>query len=537
MELNKFYCNKCDKVFEDKCEILKHMLLNHKEKELNIEKESEIVINMIRSITENIVENVEMSDNDKDGNKEESVSTFDLKRALSVSPTIKTQSSKREKKEQSTSKKVVDNKNLEDEMINLEEGAKLLEEGLTLLKEENTKLKTEVQKRDEDIFLLKEENNGLKKENRESKDKMKKVEDDAMEVVLKVSESLRGDLEKKKEEVVGAWKEYNKMKKEHEDKYTILMKENVKISEDMARMQEERDVAQVKVESLEAIEKAKKYETNLQKFTDNFPAGCNTISQDDAMDTGEPIDECIKLAKCIGNCKNLELGQVMRLKELKESGSNRTSPQSKTEAKQQNKTTFKCKHCDFNSENKDELNTHIISNHECHCTKCGGTSRSITNQDKHFQNFPGREDQTTKRPCRYFNQPGGCKKGSHCDFNHNGRSAAKVPKLCKDRQTCTWKPCCKFVHPEDGDQMPSRNISMNQQTPEKMTKKTNNQRLSPVTTRNQQNFHQTDFSQPPPNSIKEPAWKVEDPKMWLIPLKLQSLKEFPNLSGREGKRN
>ena len=44
------------------------------------------------------------------------------------------------------------------------------------------------------------------------------------------------------------------------------MDENVKIGEDMVTMQEEKDLAQAKVESFEAIDKAKKYEANLKQF-------------------------------------------------------------------------------------------------------------------------------------------------------------------------------------------------------------------------------------------------------------------------------
>jgi hypothetical protein len=48
------------------------------------------------------------------------------------------------------------------------------------------------------VHILKEDNKQLKIEAQQHKGNMKKVEDDAMEVVLKVSESLRGDIEKRK---------------------------------------------------------------------------------------------------------------------------------------------------------------------------------------------------------------------------------------------------------------------------------------------------------------------------------------------------
>lgn len=93
---------------------------------------------------------------------------------------------------------------LSTEQFNMDRGAKLIEEDLSVLKEENTQLKTEAQEKEEDMRLLKQEINELKKETQKQRHTIKKVDDDAMEVVLKVSESLRGDLERKEEEEVDA---------------------------------------------------------------------------------------------------------------------------------------------------------------------------------------------------------------------------------------------------------------------------------------------------------------------------------------------
>ena len=551
-------CEVCDKKFQDKSIALKHMLLEHKENHLDTEKESERVVNMVRSITEKIIDNVETSE--EDGEKKE---MSELKRAHSVSPPNKVQTSKREKKEQTSENtdNKVDIKTSNDELANVYQEENLFKEDLTLMREKNTPLQIELLEKEEDIRLLKEENNELKKkekdmhvlkeENNELKKKvnkhkedLKKVEDDAMEVVLKVSESLRGDIEKKKEEVQGAWKEFKKLKKEQEEKYKVLVDENVKIGKEMAKMQEEKDLAQAKVESFEAIDKAKKYEANLKQFIQEFPAGCSTSTQDDAMDTGETVNECVKISSCIGDCDNLKLDHIRRLKELKDSGSNRKSPQVQPENKPQNqpttKTTFKCKHCNFISEIKNELEVHIKNTHKCNCTMCGGTERNMTNMDHHYRNFPERRELRTKGPCRYHNQTGGCKKGDQCDFDHQGRQVLKIPKLCKNGRSCTWKPCCKFIHQEDGDQMPDQ-INRELRTPERrqnLNPMNHQQRLSsPQNLRNhhqQLNFQQEDFSRPPPGASQEPAVRVrEDLKKW----SLMSLRDFPTIARKEGTRH
>ena len=62
--------------------------------------------------------------------------------------------------------------------------------------------------------------------------------------------------------------------------------------------------------------------------------------------------------------------------------------------------------------------------------------------------------------CAFYQQPRGCKKGLNCDFsndaNINQNPIVKVPKLCYNGLACTWKPRCRYVHPEDGEAIPTR---------------------------------------------------------------------------------
>ena len=56
-------------------------------------------------------------------------------------------------------------------------------------------------------------------------------------------------------------------------------------------------------------------------------------------------------------------------------------------------------------------------------------------------------------------QPRGCKKGSKCDFSHErvgNNQVEKLPKLCQNSRMCSWKPRCRYIHPEDGKTLPER---------------------------------------------------------------------------------
>ena len=157
--------------------------------------------------------------------------------------------------------------------------------------------------------------------------------------------------------------------------------------------------------------------------------------------------------------------------------------------------------------------------------------------DVHFQNFHERRDKRTKGPCRYYNQTGGCKKGDQYDFDHQRGTVIKVPKVCKIGQVCTWKPCCKFVHLEDGDQMPDpRNREM--RTPERKLNQT--PRTSPRSSLQNQtnlmsqnlNFQQLEISQPPRGVGQK---SVEIRRKWLRPPSLESMNHFPNLLRKQGR--
>ena len=108
-----------------------------------------------------------------------------------------------------------------------------------------------------------------------------------------------------------------------------------------------------------------------------------------------------------------------------------------------------CPFCLVGFNNQASLKTHVEQDH---------------NENTPFvrvQNYQGRgETHSRKRgPCIFFLQPRGCKKGSQCDFSHErgaSSSSIKVHKLCQNGPPCTWKPRCRYVHPEDGEIIPPR---------------------------------------------------------------------------------
>ena len=84
--------------------------------------------------------------------------------------------------------------------------------------------------------------------------------------------------------------------------------------------------------------------------------------------------------------------------------------------------------------------------------------------NQHIENYHSentqivREKRQVKRGiCIFFLQPRGCKKGPDCDFTHQRGGqfrSIKVRKLCCDGPQCSWKPRCRYVHPEDGEPIP-----------------------------------------------------------------------------------
>ena len=206
----------------------------------------------------------------------------------------------------------------------------------------------------------------------------------------------------------------------------------------MVKIQTENDIVKEKVDSAEKNEKIKR---NLKLL--------NSLVKEN--DPTNKTDECISSVACDGDCDNVN--QLKRLNSLKKQGSSRVCPQTKP----QDKPMLKCDKCDFISQNKQYFSSHVKGHDE------------------------KRIESNTGKPCRYVNTERGCLKGDSCNFDHSkaalARPVKKVPKLCRNKEACVWKPQCRYIHPEDGESMPALNV---------------------VKGSGRQDFGSTDFSQQPP---------------------------------------
>ena len=231
-------CDRCEKICIGKNDMIKHMIYDHESYGSSVEENSNGIICMIRNIASKEDDNTSFS-NESDSRG--------LKRNHSVTPPkIKTNEKKDrrdnamevEMNSDNNEHYIQDNiKTLKVEIEVLNNAVKVLKDNLTQMKEEKTRNRAEAEDREEDIKLLKDENVSLKNENTSIKAKFSKLEKDSKEVLVKVTEGLKDDIDKRKEEVDGVWKEFRKLKKEQEDKYNIIADEYKKVTENMVEMQ------------------------------------------------------------------------------------------------------------------------------------------------------------------------------------------------------------------------------------------------------------------------------------------------------------
>ena len=132
-------------------------------------------------------------------------------------------------------------------------------------------------------------------------------------------------------------------------------------------------------------------------------------------------------------------------------------------------TFYKCKHCDFISQNESYFKEHVSSAHvkQQICQKCGLALDDFSSLRKHLHishKINGSEVQTKTgriKPCRYFkNGQGNCqpRAGLWCQFDHT-----IIPfnerEPCFHKELCTYKPNCIFYHPEGQDKNNSEQMT------------------------------------------------------------------------------
>ena len=436
-----FNCNICKEETTTLFDQINHMEMKHQKVESKTKCVSFDDVNQIKPKTNNIQEKAaliirqiqtsevesyeEVSDMEED--------PVSLKRVNSTSPAgtkgknIKISPSSKE----ATPKKATKESTKEDtqKLQEVEEDLNNAKKDIDILKVTNVKLVSEKESLEKDKTDLETENSNLRKRLHEQEAEVVKAMQDISDEVdkerIKINKTLNSESKDKTEQYN---KELKKQKREQENKYNEIKKEKDKMMDEMVAMQTENDLMR---EKIQLIEKEKKIHKNMKLFN---------VLLDEVKDSSDP-DECVNKVNCEGDCN--AVADAVKLHMMKKAGVNRTCPQEKP----LEKPIFKCDKCDFISQNKTYFTKHV-KDHNVHDNKIAENARNISGQHK------------VKGPCSYYKSQNGCKKGNSCLWDHSEKAQAqivkKIPKLCQNKETCSWKPRCKYVHPEDGESLPIR---------------------------------------------------------------------------------
>ena len=126
------------------------------------------------------------------------------------------------------------------------------------------------------------------------------ADDAALEHVANVNQpqsDMKMETDEKNDKIEELSKELVKQEKEFKEKYNGVVIEMEKMSEELIKVQKERDLAQAKLEVFEQKEKKERYEKTLILFEHG---GDLMIDLQD--NEKEEVDECILSIKCQGDC-------------------------------------------------------------------------------------------------------------------------------------------------------------------------------------------------------------------------------------------
>lgn len=491
----------------------------------NQETKSEPKLNKVQEKLAHIIKQIKTpSVKSKEEKAAEEMEPTSLKRSNSTSPSgSKGKNQKTIPSPKPLPKKV--SQSVNDKKSNLED----LEEDLKLVKQERDELKVANSNLVEEKEKLRRENSIMKTEQMKLNKKLEKQEQE----VLKAMQDIADEVTEERNRLItnvttesNNKNESDKMKREQEQRYNELKDEKDKVISEMVDIQKERDLL---LEKIQTIEKEKKIHKNLKLF--------KTLVGEGGL-TKEEVDECINKVNCEGDCD--EVSEAIKLTHMKQAGGQRSCPQ--TEAK----TLFKCDKCDFMSQNKTFFTQHTKQH----------------NEEKRARIIPERDQTQNQRPCSYYRSPQGCKKGNNCNWNHSDNAQAevveKVPKLCRNKETCRWKPRCKFIHPEDGESLPGRSRqdqvsvsgprssehhpSQGAAAPARVAATTSTPPPSPPPA--QQVFSNPDMASQPPdwNQLPPPTYnspekiiqQIQQIQQQIQNVNLMCLKQFPNLGKKQG---
>ena len=208
-------------------------------------------------------------------------------------------------------------------------------------------------------------------------------------------------------------------------------------------------------------------------------------------DKEEEQEECIMDGKCSGDCAHIvaeNLKNLKAMRNMKHQGGKRTSPVENAEVR----VIHRCTQCNSTFPNEPDLRQHLKESHTkypncpfCHVSFVNhqvlrnhidqyhkertlqiinNSNSAVTSTSKSTPKITRPE--RTRGQCAFFLQPRGCKKGADCDFSQDQNQkicVIKICKFCQNGPSCSWKPGCKYVHPEEGEVIPPRMQSEREQ--------------------------------------------------------------------------
>ena len=136
----------------------------------------------------------------------------------------------------------------------------------------------------------------------------------------KSEEDMRMEIDEKNEEVNRLVKEMAQKEKSYKEKLNEVIRESIKMSDDLIAMQKERDLLNAKLDIYEKKDKQERYEKNLILFNHGGDLVLNMdVDENEDESSKEEVDECIMDIKCQGNCDPV-VHQAQKLQSMKLQG-------------------------------------------------------------------------------------------------------------------------------------------------------------------------------------------------------------------------
>ena len=262
----------------------------------------------------------------------------------------------------------------------------------------------------------------------------------------------------------------NKKRMEKEDnrkgnEINKLKEENVKMAEELGKIQWNKDKMDAEIKAKQKMAKIKE---NTILFNEII-ANDGMKRKNETFDNKNENEVVMNMEECDGGFRD-EVIDVQRLHQNKQNGFKRTTPQESAELIRRiekcEKQIIYCPQCDFVTPSEMFFNEHMTRIHtgpNCpfcflpfsnyselrkHCLEAHDENKQGNTRIYNNVNMSG--NWKAKKPCRYFkNGEGNCspRNGTVCEFDHSIIPFSERQE-CFHKQACRYKPYCIFYHPE-----------------------------------------------------------------------------------------